>query len=317
MERTLNQDDIDALLQAARSRKAAAAAPEKKVEPYSFQRAGQIGFGSAQMRALSLLNDLFARNLAHNLGAWLGVDLTVRLAAAEQVSFNDFLLTVPDLSYICSVRLDPLHAISVLAMDPVPALAMIDLLFGGMGTPGEVHPLTDIEGAILSSVTEAICRELNTAWEQVGISFHFEQRQFLTQITSLMTLDERTLCLSFEIRLPGSSGLLKLAFPAVVSNTTLYRLTEGRVHMRQHPEETRKRMLANLSHARVGVALQLPPVLVSAKAIESLHAGSILRLKLPAHEDAELRVAGVPLFLAQPVSAGEFRGAHLVAPVRR
>lgn len=308
---TFRQDEIDALVQAARARKAAAM--PASVERYSFSRAGQIG--SVQMRAVSLLNDIFARNLTHNLGAWMRVDLSVSLVAAKQMSFNDFLLTVPDLSYVCSVRLDPLRAISVLEMDLAPVPAMVDLLLGGTGAPGELRQLTDIEGEILSSVAEAICRELSAAWEQVGLSFHFEQRQLQTQIAHLMPVEEKTLCLSFEISLPESKGLLNLAFPAVVSNTILYRLTGGRTHMRQHAEETRKRMFENVGRARVGATLQLPSVRVPAREIESLDVGSVLRLKLPAHAQAELRVAGIPLFSAQPVSKGEFRGAHLGAPV--
>ena len=223
MEKTLKQDEIDALFQAARAKKNAAATESRtKVQPYSFARAGQIA--NEQMRAISLLNDIFARNLTHNLGAWLRSSFLVNLVSAEQMPFSEFMLRIPELSYVCSVRLDPLRAISVLQMDLAPAPAMIDLLLGGEGATGELRELTDIEESILSSVAEAICRELSSAWQQVGLSFHFEQRQMQTQIARLMPVSEKTLCLSFEIRMPGASGLLNLAFPAVVSNTILHRL---------------------------------------------------------------------------------------------
>ena len=62
------------------------------------------------------------------------------------------------------------------------------------------------------------------AWQQVGLSFNFERRQMQTQVARIMPVAEKTLCLSFEIRMPHSSGLLNLAFPAVVSNTILRRL---------------------------------------------------------------------------------------------
>jgi flagellar motor switch protein FliM len=315
MEKTLKQDEIDALFEAARAKKNTAAAdPRTHVQPYSFARSGQIS--NEQMRAISLLNDIFARNLTHNLGAWLRTALSVNLVSAEQMPFNEYMQRIPEISYVCSVRLEPLRAIAVLQMDLAPAPTMIDLLLGGEGAPGELRELTDIEESILSSVAETICRELSTAWQQVGLTFHFEQRQMQTQIARLMPVSEKTLCLSFEIRMPGASGLLNLTLPAVVSNTILHRLVGDWTHRRRHAPETRQRILERASKATVGAALQLPPARVAAREIESLRAGSVLRLKLPAREPAELRVAGVPLFAASPVSCGELRGAHLSTPLQ-
>ena len=312
MEKTLKQDEIDALFQAARAKKSAAAADNStRVQPYSFARSGQIS--NEQMRAISLLNDIFARNLTHNLGAWLRTSFEVNLVSAEQMPFNEYMLRIPELAYVCSVRLDPLRAISILQMDLAPAPAMIDLLLGGVGAPGELRELTDIEESILSSVAEVICRELSSAWQQVGLSFHFEQRQMQTQIARLMPVTEKTLCLSFEIRMPGTSGLLNLAFPAVVSNTILHRLVGDWTRQRRHAPETRQRIFERAGKAMVGASLQLPPTSVSAREIESLKPGSVLRLKLSASRAAELRVAGVPLFAASPVSRAEHRGAHLAA----
>ena len=315
MEKTLKQDEIDALFQAARAKKNAAATDGRaRVQTYSFARSGQIS--NEQMRAISLLNDIFARNLTHNLGAWLRSSFEVNLVSAEQMPFSEFMLRIPELAYVCSVRLEPLRAISVMQMDLAPAPAMIDLLLGGEGASGELRELTDIEESILSSVAEAICRELSAAWQQVGLSFHFEQRQMHTQIARLMPVSEKTLCLSFEIRMPGASGLLNLAFPAVVSNTILHRLVGDWTRQRRHAPETRQRILDRAGKAKVGAALQLAPTRIPAREIEALQAGSVLRLNMSAHQAAELRVAGVPLFAASPVSCGEHRGAHLGTPLQ-
>lgn len=312
MEKTLKQDEIDALFQAARAKKSASTGDSpSRVQPYSFARSGQIS--NEQMRAISLLNDIFARNLTHNLGAWLRSSFEVNLVSAEQMPFNEYMLRIPELCYVCSVRLEPLRAISILQMDLALAPAIIDLLLGGVGEPDELRELTDIEESILSSVAEVICRELSAAWQQVGLSFHFEQRQMQTQIARLMPVTEKTLCLSFEIRMPGASGLLNLAFPAVVSNTILHRLTGDWTRPRRHAPETRERIFERAAKAKVGASLQLPPTRIAAREIEALQPGSVLRLSLSTSCPAELRVAGTPLFTASPVSRGEHRGAHLAA----
>src|SRR6202012_3314386 len=203
---------------------------------------GQIS--NDQMRAISLLNDMFARNLTHNLGVWLRTHFQVNLVSAEQMPFNEFMLRIPEVAYVGSVRLEPLGALSVLQLDLALAPPMIDLLLGGEGKEGPLRELTDIEESILASVIEIVCRELTAAWQSVGLSFNFERRQMQTKAARIMSVNEKTLCLSFEIRMPHSSGLLNLAFPAVVANTILRRLTSDWGRRRRHAPESLARMEA-------------------------------------------------------------------------
>ena len=311
MEKTLKQNEIDALFQAARS-----SAPETqntevraRVVPYNFSSAGQIS--TDQLRAISMLNDLFARNLTHNLAAWLRTRFQVNLVSAEQIPFNEFLLRIPEIKYVASVRMEPLGALAVLQFDLALAPPIIDLLLGGEGRDGPLRELTDIEESILASVVEIICRELTAAWQPVGLSFNFERRQMQTQVARIMSVAEKTLCLSFEIRMPHSSGLLNLAFPAVVANTILRRLTSDWARRRRHAGDTRERMAAVARRIHFGGALQLPTVRLAASEIENLKPGTVLRLDMPANTLPEWRVGGQALSLAQAIRQGAQRAARI------
>jgi flagellar motor switch protein FliM len=319
IEKTLKQDEIDALFQAARSTTPEAAKGEvrARVIPYNFSSAGQIS--TDQLRAISMLNDLFARNLTHNLAAWLRTRFQVNLVSAEQIQFNEFLLRIPEISYVASVRLEPLGATSVMQLDLALAPPIIDLLLGGEGRDGPLRELTDIEESILGSVVEIICRELTVAWQPVGLSFNFERRQMQTQVARIMSVTEKTLCLSFEIRMPHSSGLLNLAFPAVVANTILRRLTADWGQGLRHAGQTRSRIEASARRIRFGGTLQLPSVRIAASTIENLEPGTILRFDLPANTPAEWRVGGQKLAVAQAIRQGVHRAArieHLEAEAR-
>jgi flagellar motor switch protein FliM len=311
MEKILKQDEIDALFEAARTSSPEAAQTEirARVVPYNFSSAGQIS--TDQLRAISMLNDLFARNLTHNLAAWLRTRFQVNLVSAEQIPFNEFLLRIPEISYVASVRLEPLGALSVLQLDLALAPPVIDLLLGGDGKEGPLRELTDIEEAILGSVVEIICRELTAAWQPVCLSFNFERRQMQTQVARIMSVNEKTLCLSFEIRMPHSSGLLNLAFPAVVANTILRRLTSDWGRRRRHAPETRTRMESSAAGIRFGASLQLPPVPLPARTLEALEPGAVLRLDLPANTLPEWRVGGQVLSRAQVVRQGPHRAARV------
>jgi flagellar motor switch protein FliM len=310
-EKMLKQDEIDALFEAARTSIPEASRPEvrARVVPYNFSSAGQIS--TDQLRAISMLNDLFARNLTHNLAAWLRTRFQVNLVSAEQIQFNEFVLRIPEISYVASVRLEPLGALSVLQLDLALAPPVIDLLLGGDGKDGPLRELTDIEESILGSVVEIICRELTVAWQPVGLSFNFERRQMQTQVARIMSVTEKTLCLSFEIRMPHSAGLLNLAFPAVVANTILRRLTSDWSRRRRHGGETRERMEAAARRIHFGGSLQLPTFRLAASAIESLEPGTILRFDLPANTSPEWRVGGQALSQAQAIRQGPHRAARI------
>ena len=185
MDKPLGQEEIDALFAAARTRSSSVKEQpaSARFQPFTFSRVGQIN--TEQMRAISLLNDNFARNLTHNLGAFLRCHFQVALASAEQLPYSEFIERIPDISYVASVRLEPLGAICGLELDLALALPMIDLLLGGEGKATAVRELTDIEESIFASVVEVSCRELSSAWQPVGLTFNFEKRQQQTQITQI------------------------------------------------------------------------------------------------------------------------------------
>jgi len=315
MEKTLKQDEIDALFQAARTTASPEAKPKirARVVPYNFASAGEIS--TDQLRAISMLNDLFARNLTHNLSAWLRTRLQVNLVSAEQIAFNEFLLRIPEISYVASVRLEPLGALSILQLDLAIAPSVIDLLLGGEGQPGALRELTDIEESIMASVVEIVCRELTMAWQPVGLSFNFERRQMQTQAARVMPVTEKTLCLSFEIRMQEASGMLNLAFPAVVANTILRRLTGEWGGRRRHAAESRQRIEQAARGLSFGTTLQLPSVRIEARELEDLAVGKLIRFRLAANSGAELRSGGQLLFHAQPVRLGPHRGALIEAAI--
>ena len=188
---------------------------------------------------------------------------------------------------------------------------IIDLLLGGNGREGPLRELTDVEEAIFGSVVEIICRELTSAWQSVGLSFSFEKRQMQTQVPRIMSVNEKTLCLTFEIRMPQGSGMLNLAFPAVVANTILRRLTSDWGRRHQHASETRARIQAAARRIRLGGSVQLPSVRIAAREIESLRAGQVLDLRLSTAAKAEWRVGGQTLGTAEVVQHGGHRGARV------
>jgi flagellar motor switch protein FliM len=317
MENILGQDEIDSMFAMAslpEEKEEASGALEQgsghaKREAYNFSRAGQIS--KEQMQAISTVNDLFARNLTHNLGAWLRTQFDVTLASAEQMMYSEFTERMVEPTYLCSARLEPLDVMGVVQMDLTLAPPIVDLLLGGVGRAGSLREPTDIEDAILISVMEIVVRELNLAWQPVGLKFALDKREREAQAIRLMPASEKTLCMSFEIRMPEAQGSLNLCLPAVVLNTILRRLIAERDRPRRRSMEARERITVLMSEAQFGGVLQFPPMRLNAGELAALAPGKVLRLPLARHAIGELRVGGLPIFQAVPVRSGEHRGAQV------
>ncbi|GGA56470.1 flagellar motor switch protein FliM [Edaphobacter acidisoli] len=311
MGKQLGQGDIDALFAAAATKAASqdGVPEETPIELYNFSRAGQIS--NDQMRAISSVNDLFARNLMHTLGAWLRAQFKVKLVAGEQLPFNEFLERITPPTYICSVRLEPLGAVGLFEFDMAIAAPIVDVLLGGVGRAWAARELTEIEEAILTSVVEMAVDELNLAWQSVGLEFVFEKRETEAAVARMLTLSEKTLCVSFEARMPEAQGTINLCLPAVVLNAILRRLISEGDRPKRRSKEAQARVRNLMGDVKLSAALQFPAMRLRASDLTALAPGTVLRLPLAKHAASELRIGGLQFGRAYPVRSGEHRGAQL------
>lgn len=312
VEKVLNQEQIDAMVRAARGGQAEQKSKAKSVSPWDPQQAGQIG--REEMHAISLLHEGFARNLTHSLGAYLRIVFNAALVSAEHLTYVEFLQRVPEVTYLASIKLDPVGAIGLLQLDLAVAFPLIDVLLGGegKGTP-PAREITEIEESILETVVRIICRELQNAWQALALEFVFDERQQPQQVEHLMPTEEKTLSMAFEITLAESRGTLNFVVPAVVSNALLRKLAAGwetpkprmRADAAQH---LRKRLL----RCPFRVELSMNSVAISLRRLADLQPGDLLTLRRRVEKAGALRIGNKELFVAHVARSGAMRAAHLM-----
>lgn len=317
--RPLKFDEVEMIL--SRLRESVAAQQESKSgvtigDPFNFSRAGNLS--ADQMRAVGTINDTVARSLTHTVGAWLRTEFQVSLNMFKQMPYFEFVRRFKledsrDRSHLSVLRMEPGGAVGVLELGLELAPPIVDLLLGGTGKAEPPRMLTDIEELIMASVLEIMVKELNAGWLPVGLQFALEQRESSSQVARLMPVGEKTLCVIFDIQMPEATGTLALCLPSVVLNTILRKLGADRDRPRRRSDEVRTRVRELVGEATVGSVLQFPPVRLSAREIAQLTPGHILRLPVPRHAAAELRVSGLALGRARAVKVGEHRGACMEA----
>jgi len=314
MQKELSQEEIDAMVQAARGGGAGirsqTAAP---VAPWDVRQAGQIG--RDQMRSISQLHEIFARNLTNSIGAYLRILFDCSLVSAEHLTYRDYLQSIPENAYLASCDLSPVGVVAVLQVDLAIAFPIIDLLLGGEGKGGDLgRAITDIEEQVLESILRIICRELQTTWQAISLTFEFGQRQPVSQAQRLMPPDEKNLCLSFEVKMPETRGTLNLAVPAVVSNALLRKISADCSYRRPRAaNEARNQIQEKLLACPFPVELCLPHLQLPLQTLADLKPGALLSFSKSASAPAVLLVDEIRLASAAPVRVNSRRAARVLS----
>ena len=153
-------------------------------------------------------------------------------------------------------------------------------------------------------------RELNQAWEPVGLRFELEKHESQARVARLMPASEQTLCVSLDVRMSGVQGLINLCLPAAVLNT-LRRLSAVSEEPRKRVSAASARVEKLMREASLPVVVRLPLTQIPSSELQTLEIGQVLELGLPKTKVAEMLIGGVRICSALPVAKGDRMGALL------
>ena len=276
-----------------------------------FKQAGQIK--KDQVRAISNLHEGFARNLTNALGAYLRVVFEVNLVSVEQLTFREFLQRIPDLAYLATFQVKPMGATAALDLEPSLVFPIIDLLLGGVGRMNDQErEITEIEEGIMEGVVRILCGELQTAWASLSSTFEFDERLQPPQLQRVMPPGDKTLCLSFEINMPESHGVMNVAFPAVASNALLRKLAQDAGYSRHRgPSASRQRMTEHSLGFPFEFSLAMPSTRLPIRILLDLEAGDVIPFPHRIESPIAGFVSGHALYEAIPMRAGSHRASRI------
>jgi len=314
MAETPSQEQISALMQEAKRSASAVQLKEKVQSASAFDLKQSKQLSEGETRAISTLQEAFARQINDSLASYLRAPVEMKLAALAQKTLSAFATEMQEPAYVASIRFTSPNAQALLQIDIPLVFQILDLMFGGEGKQQiDVRDLTEIEEEIFESAGRLFCDELRSAWQSaVATEIRFDRRVKLSQTVSVMPASEKLLFTTFDLTIAENQGKLTFAFPAAVS-TALTRDLAAETE-RTQPENSQKnraRLQEVLANCVFDTELTLPPSAVSVREIFGLKQGSIVVLNIRATEPIHLNVAGKNMFLATPVGCGAQRGAQI------
>lgn len=341
MADVLSQSEVDALLQAVsggddgggdampdlggapsfdEAPAAAAASPaaaipmDKNVTIYDFKRPNRVS--AEQMKALSSLHEQFARNLSVELTGVLRTVIDIQTSQAEQLTYQEFTMSLPNPSYITTLSCEPLAGEMIIEMNPTICFPFIDkLLGGGHGASVALERVfTDIENRLISQVMDNVIHHLQETWEPVAsLRFAVTDTETNPQILQNVAPNEIVVLLTFEIRMSEgeAGGMLNLCIPFNVIEPVISKLSSQSWFMASSKSGVQdlERLTSNVQDVPLVVEAFLAETQVSASELANLKVGDILTTPKLAKNDIMVNIGDRPKFHA---SIGQIRGHKAV-----
>lgn len=331
MSELLSQEEVNALLQsvplmeeATPAMSAPAAAPtvgptryRKRSSRYDFKRPNRISKNVLQ--SLHFLHERYARNLALNLSAYLRTITDIVLLSVDQLSYAEFLMSLPETTCINVVKIAPQGGTLAFEVNPTLVFSIIEKLMGGSSeTPTMNREITLIEQNLIEGFIEMSLRDLQDAWQTIGeTQFLLERQETSPQLVQIVAPNEIVVVIVFEVKVGQSSGMMNFCIPAIYLEPFAVELRQENrtdISSRMTPEDLR-RIDGVLANAAANLSAVLAHERIPIRDLLALKEGDILPLDRHVQSPVTVKVEGLPKFQALFGGRKGKRAVKILAPI--
>ncbi len=313
MNEVLSQDEIDQLLTAISSGdvetdELSQPTESRKIKIYDFKRPDK--FSKEQIRTVSIMHETFARLTTTALSAQLRSLVQVHVASVDQLTYEEFIRSIPNPTTLGVINMDPLKGSAILEVDPAITFAIIDRLFGGQGEGTKVtRDLTDIETTVMEGIIVRILGNMREAWSQViDLRPRLGQIETNPQFAQIVPPSEMVVLVTLETKVGEVEGMMNFCIPYLTIEPIISKLSA----QYWYSSVRRGATTENLNILRDRLATIAVPMVVEIGAMEllvrdvlSLSVGDVVRLPDSHIEDKmALRVGDRKKFWCKPGQIG-------------
>jgi flagellar motor switch protein FliM len=301
----LDQSEVDALLAAVESGGIETAAEgtgirtsrgTREIQPYDFKRPERVS--KEQMRALEGIHDSFARNFGAALSGFLRTIVEVRVATAEQLTYSEFIHSLPNPTNFNLLTVKPLEGQMCLEISPLIIYPIIDRLLGGSNTELFIpqRPLTLIEHRLVGRITDRALASLTESWvDLVDVEFAIAEVESNPHLVQIVAPNEVVVVIGFEIKMGGRAGTMSLCIPFNVIEPVMGKLlSQGWLaYQRQSsPEDKSEEIARGLGATFVSLVAYLAETSITVNELLTLQPGDIIQTTKPVDSEIILQVEG-------------------------
>jgi flagellar motor switch protein FliM len=286
MTEVLSQDEIDQLLTAISSgevetQEVAQAADQKKIKIYDFKRPDK--FSKDQIRTVSIMHETFARLTTTSLSAQLRSLVHVHVASVDQLTYEEFIRSIPNPTTLAVINMDPLKGSAILEIDPAITFSIIDRLFGGQGEGTKYsRDLTDIEQSVMEGIIVRVLGNMREAWSTViDLRPRLGQIETNPQFAQIVPPTEMVVLVTLETKVGDVEGMMNFCIPYLTIEPIISKLSAQYWYSsvrRGATTENLNVLKERLSTIEVVIKAEIGSIDLNVRDVLSLRRGDVIRL---------------------------------------
>jgi len=314
MTEVLSQEEIDQLLTAINAgdtepEEMKPAADTRKIKIYDFKRPDK--FSKEQIRTISMMHDTFARLTTTSLSAQLRSMVHVHVASVDQLTYEEFIRSIPTPTTLAIINMDPLKGNAILEIDPAVTFSIIDRLFGGSGEGTKAqHELTDIESAVMEGIIVRILGNMREAWTQViDLRPRLGQIDTNPQFAQIVPPTDMVVLVTLETKVGDVEGMINFCIPYLTIEPIIGKLSTQFWFSTVHRGTTTENLTVlkdKLATIDVDVVAEIGKINIPVREVLSLHIGDVVRLyNTRVGDPYSLNIGNKKKFLCRPGVIGK------------
>ncbi len=313
MTEVLSQDEIDQLLTAISSGEVDTeeihqATDQRKIKIYDFKRPDK--FSKDQIRTVSIMHETFARLTTTSLSAQLRSLVHVHVASVDQLTYEEFIRSIPNPTTLAVINMDPLKGSAILEIDPSVTFSIIDRLFGGQGEGAKfTRDLTDIEQSVMEGIIVRILGNLREAWSTViDLRPRLGQIETNPQFAQIVPPTEMVVLVTLETKVGEVEGMMNFCIPYLTIEPIISKLSAQYWYSsvrRGTTTENLNILRERLSTVEVTLIAEIGSMNLTVRDVLALRVGDIIRLdNVRVDDPMVLKIGDRKKFLCRPGVVG-------------
>lgn len=307
----LSQDEVDVLLNAVSSGEVDVKGGESQEQ---FQPAGETVFydfrrpervSKEQLKGLQTLFDAFARELNIVLPSFLRSVVRVDLNSIDQLTYDEFILSVSRPTSLAAIDMAPLEGNAVIEMNAGLAFPIVDRVLGGKGLSlTNPRELTEIEDRILHRVIEMMLQCWQRSWQQlIEFDLTITNQESDPLIMQIVAGSEMVILVGYHVYIGELMGTINVCIPLVVLNPILDQISQQAHYKRRMAadvsRDTRQQIVSRLKRVQAPLDVILGHATLSLGDVVELQVGDVITLDTDVNDPIPVELKGHKCFLAK------------------
>ena len=324
MNEVLSQDEIDQLLMAISSGDSETEEfkpvnDTRKIKIYDFKRPDK--FSKEQIRTVSIMHETFARLTTTALSAQLRSIAHVHVASVDQLTYEEFIRSIPTPTTLAVINMDPLKGNAILEIDPAITFSIIDRLFGGQGQASKVQrDLTDIEQSVMEGIIVRILANMREAWTQViDLRPRLGQIETNPQFAQIVPPSEMVVLVTLETKIGEEEGMMNFCIPYITIEPIISKLSSQFWFSSVRRSSTTQYLgvlKEKLSSVDMDVVAEIGSIDLPIRDVLTLKTGDIVRLSnIRVGDPLTLNVGNKKKFYCQPGVIGKKMAVQVIGKI--